>query len=385
MTGEERFLSALKLEEPDTVPTFTKGMSPQAILRVARELMSGVPDIKVDLMSPLREDENEVFMDLFMRIHEELDIDGYSNRDVGLLYWGAGLNGERGEIVDDLHVRDSWGIVYQRSPHGIPVPVHHPVRTFADLNRLSAAPTGGATDLVRAGAEQFKGRKALVGDVLGPYTVAWFLRGSTELLLDLIDAPDFAHGAMRFATDAAKEKLRGAVEVGMRVVTVNDDVAHAHGPIMSPRQYREFIAPCHREIVEFGQSLGLKMVLHADGNLWALLDDIVGCGFEGLHPLQPDADMDLARVKESVGNRLCLIGNLSVTDLLPSGSPRDVEAAVIGAVRDASRGGGYILSDSNVITPAVNATNFITMMLAAKQHGGYGDRKASIPRRSPSA
>ena len=96
MTGAERFLAALRVEQPDTVPTFTKGMSPQAILSVARELKSGVPDIAVDLMSPIREEDSVSLMELYMFIHEELDIDGYTNRDVGLLY--------SGELVSPVNV-----------------------------------------------------------------------------------------------------------------------------------------------------------------------------------------------------------------------------------------------------------------------------------------
>ena len=106
--------------------------------------------------------------------------------------------------------------MYQRSPHGVPVPVGHPVRSRGDLDRLSTVANGGATtELVRAGVANFKGQKALVGDVLGPYTVAWFLRGSTELLMDFVDDPKSSVKAlMRFATDATKAKLRGAIEVG---------------------------------------------------------------------------------------------------------------------------------------------------------------------------
>jgi len=157
----------------------------------------------------------------------------------------------------------------------------------------------------------------------------------------------------------------------MDMVTINDDVAHTLGPFMSPRHYREFIAPRHRELVEFGKALGLRMVLHCDGNLWQLIDDVIACGFEGLHPLQPDADMELGRVKRYLGERLCLIGNLSVTEVLANGTATEVEEAVIAAIEAAAGGGGYILSDSNVIDPGVKASNVITMMRAAKKYGSY--------------
>jgi uroporphyrinogen decarboxylase len=367
MTGEERFLAALRLEQPDTVPTFTKGMSPQAIVGVARELTDGADDVRIDLMSALPDEDNARLMELYMLIHEELDIDGYSNRDIGLMYWGSGL-----ESIDDLHVRDGWGVVYQRNPHGIAVPIGHPVESPADLERLpTPARAAPPTELVQIGAARFKGRKALVGDVLGPYTASWFLRGTVELLMDFGSNPEFVHAVMRFATESGKVKLEGAVAAGMSMVTLNDDIAHKLGPFMSPSHYREFIAPYHRELVQFGKAVGLKMVLHSDGNLWPLIDDIVDCGFEGLHPLEPDAGMDLKQVKDRFGDRLCLIGNLSVTELLPTASPSEVEEAVIKAIEDAAPGGGYILSDSNVIDPGCKAENVITMMRAAKKYGSY--------------
>ena len=373
MTGEERFLAALRLEQPDVVPTFTKGMSPQAIVGVARILTSDADDLDIDLMSPLPEEDNARLMELFMLIHEELDIDGYSNRDVGVMYWGLGM-----EIVDDLRMRDGWGVVYQRNPHGIPVPMSHPVERLSDLERLPpAASVGPPPASVRSGAQRFNGRKALVGDVLGPFTGSWFLRGHAELLADFVLDPELVHALMRYVTDSGRAKLEAAVDTGMQMVTLNDDIAHKDNPFMSPRHYREFVAPYHRELVAFGKELGLIMVLHCDGNLWPLLDEIIDCGFEGLHPLQPDAGMDLGRLKESVGDRLCLIGNLSVTEVLPNGSTDEVEAAVIAAIEAAAPHGGYILSDSNVIDPGVKAENFITMMRAAKRYGRYAEERVA--------
>ncbi len=367
MTGEERFLAALRLEQPDTVPTFTKGMSPSAIVSVARELTDGAAGMEIDLLSPLPHERNLELMELYLLIHEELDIDGISNRDIGAMYWGSGL-----EILDDMHVRDGFGVVFQRNPHGIAVPMGHPVRSRADLDRLPRPGDPPApTEPVRMGHERFKGRKAFVGDVLGPYTLAWFLRGTTDLLTDFGCDPAFVHDLMRFATDWGKVRLEGQVAAGMHMVTLNDDVAHKLGPFFSPKHYRELVAPYHLELVEYGKGLGLVMVLHSDGNLWPLIDDIVACGFDGMHPLEPDAGMELALVKERFGDRVCLIGNLSVTELLPVASPAEVEQAVIEAIAAAAPGGGYVLSDSNVIDPGCKAENVVTMMRAAKAHGRY--------------
>lgn len=81
--------------------------------------------------------------------------------------------------------------------------------------------------------------------------------------------------------------------------------------------------------------------------------------------------MDLKRVKEYCGDRICLLGNIDCGDLLSSGTEEEVEAAVIQAIEDAAPGGGYVLCSSNSIHPGVRAENFVAMIKAAKQYGVY--------------
>jgi uroporphyrinogen decarboxylase len=368
MTGKERFLTSLSLAQPDTVPTYTKGIGPEATLAIARELREGVPELAIDVMSSLSEEDHVELMDLFMLVYDELEIDGYANRDLGSWYWCLGF-----EKVDELHIRDAWGIVYRRNSDGLPVPVGHPVTSPEGLDSLPRVIGMGAlTDNMRRASARFGERKALVGDILGPYTAAWFLRGTADLLMDYVLDPDFVHAVMRFVTDAARSRIEAFAEIGTDAMILSDDVGHKDSTFMSPNHYREFVAPYHRELTELGHALGLKMILHSDGKLWSILDDVVACGFDGLNPLEPEAGMDLGSVKATYGDRICLIGNLSIVNVLRTGTAAEVEEAVIQAIEDAAGGGGYILCDSNVITSEVKVENYITMMRAAKRHGQYG-------------
>jgi len=367
MTGRERFLTALSVQQPDVVPTYTKGIGPEATLAIARELREDVPEIPIDVMGTLSDEIHVRLMDMFMLVYDELDIDGYANRDLGSWYWCTGF-----EKVDDLHIRDSWGIVYRRNYDGLPVPVGHPISCPEDLEGLPAVIGMGAiTDNLRRAAKRFAGKKALVGDILGPYTAAWFLRGSADFLMDYLLQAEFVHELMRFVTDAARARIEAFAEIGTEVMILSDDIGHKDGTFMSPTHYREFVAPYHRELVDLGHELGMKMILHSDGKLWAVLDEVVACRFDGLNPLEPEAEMDLAAVKEAYGDRLCLIGNLSIVNLLRTGTPAEVDEAVHRAIEDAGGGGGYVVCDSNIITADVNVENYITMMRAAKKYGRY--------------
>ena len=67
--------------------------------------------------------------------------------------------------------------------------------------------------------------------------------------------------------------------------------------MISPDHFREFINPYNKKLVDRGHELELKVVRHSDGNLWSLLDMLLETGYDGLNPLEPQADMDLKKVK----------------------------------------------------------------------------------------
>jgi len=80
---------------------------------------------------------------------------------------------------------------------------------------------------------------------------------------------------------------------------------------MSPRHLREFFIPPFRDIVQGMKRLGLPVIMHNDGRIWDVLDDLVDTGIDAYHPVERAAGMDLARVKERYRGRLCPIGNIN--------------------------------------------------------------------------
>ena len=80
--------------------------------------------------------------------------------------------------------------------------------------------------------------------------------------------------------------------------------------------------------------------------------------------------MDLARVREQVGHKLVLIGNLDVSRLLVRGTREEVEEAVKNAIRAAAPGGGYLLSAAHS-HPFVDPTRLRWMVEAAHRYGEY--------------
>jgi uroporphyrinogen decarboxylase len=192
-----------------------------------------------------------------------------------------------------------------------------------------------------------------------------------NLMIQYFDNPDFVHRVAAIVTDYNLKQLEMLVDAGLDVLVVEDDIANTHAPMISPEHFREFVNPYNKMLVDRGHELGLKVVRHSDGNLWSLLDMLLATGYDGLNPLEPQADMDLKRVKTHCGDKICLLGNIDCLELLPDGTPEQVDAAVKQAIEDAAAGGGYIVCSSNSLHPAVNPENCIAMFEATKKYGHY--------------
>lgn len=74
-------------------------------------------------------------------------------------------------------------------------------------------------------------------------------------------------------------------------------------------------------------------------------------------------------VKAVYGAPICLVGNIDCGDLLPNGTPAQVEQAVRAAIAVGAPGGRYMLSLNNSVHAGVNPESFPTMITAGHRYG----------------
>jgi uroporphyrinogen decarboxylase len=149
-----------------------------------------------------------------------------------------------------------------------------------------------------------------------------------------------------------------------------DDLAYRSGPMLNPRTYDELFGDAYRRFTETAHSLDMKITIHSCGNVYPLLGWFADCGFDGVHALEPTAGVELARAKEMVGDRLCLMGNIDITHVLVDASRDEVFAAVRQAIVDAGGGGGYIVAPTNT-HPDMDLEHLRWMIEAAHTYGSY--------------
>jgi len=77
--------------------------------------------------------------------------------------------------------------------------------------------------------------------------------------------------------------------------------------------------PYLRRWVAEVRDMGCFAILHTDGDVTPYMEDIANSGVHALQAIDPVAGMDIRKVKEQVGDRLC--GNVDC-GLLLNGSPQ---------------------------------------------------------------
>lgn len=359
MNGKERILTALELREPDCVPIYIHGINEAPIVGIGKHLTDGLPEPR-DFRLMNDRDKLKLVDTLFL-IHEHFDIDGITTFEIG-----------HEEKVDDLHVKDRFGVVYKLSEYGIPVPVGHPVKNVAELSNFTPpVPRREDLDLLDLAVNRFKGQKATFWLMRGVFVRSWRLIGMTNYMTNVYADPEFLHSLAKMMMEFSFAQLEHLVDAGLDVLVIEDDIAMNSGPMLSVDHFKEFINQYNHQIVERAHKKGLKVIRHSDGNLWPLLDILLETGYDGLNPLEPQAGMAMAEVKAYCGDKICLLGNIDSVDLLPKGSSKQVEQAVIQTINDGAAGGGLIICSSNSLHPGVNPENCIAMFQAVRKHGQY--------------
>ncbi len=198
--------------------------------------------------------------------------------------------------------------------------------------------------------QQFPDHCLIFGTHIGPFTAGFMAMGFERFFLRLVDDPNLVRRLLDVRTEWCIAMFRKAVSLGAEVIILGDDAAYKQGPMISPKQWRKFILPLHKQIVA---AVGVPMIWHSDGNIEALLPMAIEAGFVGVHALEPAAGMDLGMIKQKFGRDLVLVGNVDVRVLC--GSDLDaVRREVDRCIRQGAPGGGYMLASCNSIFAGMN-------------------------------
>lgn len=360
MKSKERIITALNCKQPDKIPIFELLIDEISIIKLSKILLT--KPVKTKAKKTRWGEERLKILDYYCLIIKNLKLDAATTN------FSKGL-----KIINENYGKDRFGTIYHLSPHGEPFPIEGPIKQLSDVKGLDMVSKLSISD--------FEGVKYVINDIgkdlaqfmniSDPFKMSWTLRGGMQnLLLDYRLNPKLVHELAHITTEFNLAAIDIASQIGVDVIAMGGDLAGEESLLISPVDYREYIKPYHKILVDYTHKKGLKIIKHSDGNLWHILNDLIEVGFDGLHPIQPQS-MDIEEVKKYLEGKVCVLGNIDCRNLLPFGTELEVERTVKETIDKVAKGGGFIISSSNSIHPGVNPENYIAMVNSAHKYGGY--------------
>jgi len=249
-----------------------------------------------------------------------------------------------------------------------------PLQTRADVDRIDWPDPGAVdvSDMLQAAGVLPPGLGIITG-VGGIFTRTWMLMGyehfSTALAddLDLVAEVSARVGQIQCAVMRRVVKMPGVV-----AAWYGDDLAYTESLLVSPKVLRKYFFPWIEELAGIAHAAGFPFIMHSDGRLWQVLDDLIALGVNALQPIEPKA-MDIYDLKRRYGDRIAIFGNIDMGYTLTggAGTPEAVRSEVRRQIKELAPGGGYGLSSGSGLTRYVQLENFLAMRDALLEFGSY--------------
>jgi uroporphyrinogen decarboxylase len=271
------------------------------------------------------------------------------------------------EQIRPNYVRDEFGLIWDRTVDSdIGVVVEHPLKeatlkgfTFPDPHdprRFTNLP-----GFVASHPDRF--RLYSVGFSL--FERAWTLRGMENLMMDMLSEPQFVDELLDAILTYHLDLLSEALTYDIDGVQFGDDWGQQNGLLFGPRLWRRFIKPRIAELYRAVHAAGKAVVIHSCGKIQELFPELIDLGVDVYNPFQPDV-MDPYAIKRQFGDRLCFYGGISVQNLLPHGTPAQIQEEVKRLIDEVGKGGGLIVGPSHDMPGDIPLENLIALIDAIR-------------------
>jgi corrinoid protein of di/trimethylamine methyltransferase len=222
------------------------------------------------------------------------------------------------------------------------------------------------------------------GIKVGILQTASQLRGYDKLFMDFSLNPELAHallGKISSLINRMYQNYMAAVGDLVQVVCITDDQGTQSSLMVSPEMFREFFKPYLKSQIDtIKQAANVKVLMHCDGAIMPILDDLIEIGVDIINPIQTVVKGfdDTAALKTKFGDRITFHAAIDVQQVMPNTTPDELRVEVARRLQDLGPNGGYILAPCHNINVDIPLENVMAMFDAAREFGGYPLQLANI-------
>jgi hypothetical protein len=354
MNDRERFLATMYYQERDRCPWGEMGFWPETLERWHGE---GWPE--------------EIYLNQFLgfdRLREEVHVSfGF-------------VPPFKEKVLEESEayrvVRRETGVIARefRGEHSFRMPqwLRFPLETHQDweqqiLPRLNPAAPVRYPEYWQEKVRTYRARDYPLGLRMG--SIFGWLRnwmGLERIAVTLYDDPQWIQEMMDYLVEfCCTCGERALVDLDLDYVLLWEDMACKHGPLISPRMFREFMLGPYLRLTGFIRDHGIDLIfVDSDGDAESLIPLWLEGGVNGFYPVERAAGMDAVRLRQRFGPQLRTMGGIDKRAMIAGPQAIDAELAhVLPLIEE----GGYIPWCDHHVPPDVPLRNYLYYVQRMKQ------------------
>jgi len=203
-----------------------------------------------------------------------------------------------------------------------------------------------------------------VCEIFDPFT------GYTGFEQGLIAFHDYPEGMKYLLEKSYEAQFEWAIayaKAGAHAYAISE--GYISPDLVNPNIYRQFLKGIHKDYFAEVKKLGLYPVCYFMGDVNPIIDDLAEVNMQGLmvEESKKNFHLDVKDIRERIGDRVCIFGNLDSIYLLREGSPKEIENEVIRQAEGSKY--NFIITNGSPVapgTPKINLESFINTGKALK-------------------
>ncbi len=273
-------------------------------------------------------------------------------------------------FADILLPLEGMGIDLEFAKNEGPV-IHNPVRSAEDVKALRLIEPEEdvpcVLDAVKLVRKELDGRVPLIGFSGAPFTLAsYMIEGSgsknyVNCKRMMWQAPEVWHALMEKISQVVVSYLKAQVAAGAQAVQVFDSWVGT----LSPQDYREYVLPHSRYVMEHLQETGVP-VIHFANNASTLLELVKEAGGD---VVGVDWRVNLDEAWQRIGYDVAIQGNLDPIALMAP--PKVIERKVKDILAMAGNRPGHIFNLGHGVNKETPVENVIAMVEAVHKYSRH--------------
>ncbi len=223
--------------------------------------------------------------------------------------------------------------------------------------------------------KKYKNDYLIFGDIeVTVFSLAHQLVGMEKLLVDMMMETEYVIPLFEACAEFQTQIGLRLIERGVDAIWFGDDFGTQVSLIIPPETFREQLKPHYKRMIDrFKEAKpDIIPILHCDGAVADLLDDIREIGFEVFNPVQPGVPGHLPQdMKENFGDKFAFWGAIDQQELLPNGTDEELERDIIEKISILGKGGGYMIAPAHILQQDVSPERALRFVELCKKHGVY--------------